>query len=241
MNTDVYLSVGRGYTDAYRSFVEEFDRHLKAVGLTPQTVGRNYYKNQEPLEAIADCMRECRGAVVLAFERVRIAEGVEMPGGGANEITLRGASVPTVWNQIEAAMAYTLGLPLLVVVQEGLRPEGLLQHGYKWYVVTEPFDSSLFSKPAFTGVLADWKNQIESTPSTRGSGADADLGSIGVGRLISMLKLGQLWATVGAIAGLVSGAAYVGYKVGTLHEPAHEVRTTASPAPPADTGSHRPR
>lgn len=229
MTTNVYLSVGRGYTVAYQGFVEEFERHLSAVGLTSQTVGRNYYKNQEPLKAIADCMRDCSGAVVLAFERVRITDGIDMPGGTA-EVTLRDAKIPTVWNQIEAAMAYSLGLPLLVVVQQGLRQEGLLDNGYQWYVVTEPFDSSLFSKPSFTGVLTHWKKQVEGAPGLRQSNADPDIGAIGVGRLISMLKPAQFWATAAAIVGLIVGAGYIGYQVRTVQEQAADIRTTAHSA-----------
>src|SRR3984893_8042985 len=57
----------------------------------------------------------CYGAVVLAFERTRIELGVSRPGAKSEKV-LKDVRLPTVWNQIEAAMAYTSGLPLLVLV-----------------------------------------------------------------------------------------------------------------------------
>ena len=51
---------------------------------------------------------------------------------GAN--LLENEGLPTVWNQIEAAMAYTLGRPLLVIVEDGLVSEGLLEGKYDWIV-----------------------------------------------------------------------------------------------------------
>jgi hypothetical protein len=212
MSKNVYLSVGRTYTQAQTDFVSEFERHLRAADLTPQTVGRTYFKNSEPLRAIADCMRDCQGAVILAFERIHIDAGLEMRSG-PEQASVAGQNLPTVWNQIEAAMAYTMGRPLLVVVEPGLRREGLLQHGYDWYVITAPLDRNLFSAPEFTGVLNDWKERL----SQAAPAAKADIASQSVGDLLKQLNPGQLWATLVAIAGLVAAAAALAYKLGAMY------------------------
>lgn len=212
MSKNVYLSVGRTYTQAQADFVSEFEQRLRAAGLTPQTVGRTHYKNRDPLRTIADCMRDCEGAVILAFERIHIDAGHEMRGG-PNPLSVAGQNLPTVWNQIEAAMAYTLGRPLLVVVEPGLRSEGLLQHGYDWYIITAQLTSALFSSPEFIGVLDDWKGHLSPV-----APADAsDVAQLSVGDLLKRLKPGQLWATLVAIAGMVAAAATIAYSFGAVN------------------------
>lgn len=215
MSINVYVSVGRTYTPALKQFVEDFEQHLRAAGLTPQTVGRTHFKNREPLRTIADCMRECGGAVILAFERIHVDSGFEMRGS-TDQVSLAGVNLPTVWNQIEAAMAYTLDRPLLVVVEPGLRSEGLLQHGYDWYIVSAPFDRTLFSDPTFTGVLADWKSRL-SQPLSPAAITEEDLGTLSVGALMRCLKPGQLWTTLVAIAGLMAAVAALAYQFGAMN------------------------
>lgn len=210
MNKNVYLSVGRTYTPAQTQFVSDFEQHLRAAGLTPQTVGRTYFKNREPLRTIADCMRECGGAVILAFERIHITDGAEMRGG-PEQVQLTNVNLPTVWNQIEATMAYTLGRPLLVVVEPGLRSEGLLQHGYDWYVVSAPLDRTLFSDPRFTGVLDDWKGLLAHPVRA----ADEDIASLSVGDILKRLKPAELWGTLVAIVGAMAALATVAYNLGS--------------------------
>lgn len=221
MSANVYLSVGRAYTPAQQQFVTDFEQHLRAAGLTPQTVGRTYFKNREPLRTIADCMHECAGAVILAFERIHIATGSEMRGG-TSQVHLNDVGLPTVWNQIEAAMAYTLNRPLLVVIEPGLRNEGLLQHGYDWYVISAELNHALFSDSAFTGVLGDWKERIALGPVSQTTslqrGVEDDLNKMSVGQLVSRLKPAQLWATIVAIAGVLAGAVALAYRFGVMND-----------------------
>jgi hypothetical protein len=68
--------------------------------------------------------------------------------------------LPTVWNQIEATMAYVRGHPLLVMLEDGLKPEGLLEQGNDWYVLTTAIDHPPFSDPESAGVFEDWKKRV---------------------------------------------------------------------------------
>ena len=71
--------------------------------------------------------QQCAGAVVIALERTYFAEGIDKRGGGeTRERILKDVRLPTTWNHIEAALSYAQGLPLLVIVEEGLKEEGLL-------------------------------------------------------------------------------------------------------------------
>jgi hypothetical protein len=130
MPTNVFLSVGRTFTPEQERFVSEFEQYLRANGLTPQTVGRTYIKNQQPLRSVAECMRDCSGAAVLAFERTHVASGVEKRGS-AQAVVLAEVNLPTVWNR--AAEEFDVGK---MSVGQLL---GRLKAGQLWSVVTALF------------------------------------------------------------------------------------------------------
>lgn len=155
----IFLSVGRTYTDAQETFVRRIEDHLRANGLVPQTVGRSYFSSQQPLKAIDILMNECVGAVVVALERTFVAQAIDRRGS-PKESPLANLRLPTVWNQIEATMAYVRGHPLLVMVEDGVKPEGLLEQGYDWYVLTAQIDHVPFSDPESAGVFEDWKKRV---------------------------------------------------------------------------------
>lgn len=160
MSVWVFLSVGRTFHDRQEQFVINMERFLEANGVMPRTVGRNYFSNQQPLKSVAELMRQCSGAVILALERVHIKEAVEKRGS-PQEKPIQAINLPTVWNQIEAAMAYALDLPLFVVVENEIRSEGLLEVGYDWYVNSVSLDQPIFSDPQFLGIFNDWKAHVQ--------------------------------------------------------------------------------
>jgi hypothetical protein len=160
MSINVFLSVGRTSTAVQEQFVTALEEHLIANDLSHQTVGRTVYTIKPPLQSITECMRDCNGAIILAFERIYVQNGFEKRGG-EEESVLTAAKISTVWNQIEAAIAYMLGLPLLVLVEHGVKQEGLLEKGNEWYVQPITLASTTFSKREFKGIFADWKKHVE--------------------------------------------------------------------------------
>jgi hypothetical protein len=160
MPVNVFLSVGRASTPEQEQFIIALEKYLSSNGLTPQTVGRTYFKNQQPLKSVTECMADCAGTIILAFERLYIQDGTERRGS-KQQSPLGNVTLPTVWNQIEAAMAYALGHPLLVLVENGIKSEGLLEHGYDWYVKWIDLQDTAFAQPEFIGVFTDWKRAVE--------------------------------------------------------------------------------
>jgi hypothetical protein len=154
----IFLSVGRTSSEAQENFVRRIEDTLRIHGFTPQTVGRNYFSSLQPLRAVSTLMNECVGSVIVAFERTYIIQAVEKRG--AKETPIADKKLPTVWNQIEATMAYMLGHPLLVMVEEGIKPEGLLETGYDWYLLSADINQPPFTDVESTGVFADWKNRV---------------------------------------------------------------------------------
>ncbi len=159
MTIDVFISVGRTATPEQEAFVSAVEAYLQENGLNPRALGRSDFSSLQPLKFIEQVMNECSGTVVLAFERIHVVEGVELDGS-EDEKPLVNAKVPTVWNQIEAAMAYVLKQPLLVIVEKGLRNEGLLEFGYDWYVQWVKIDPAIVEGREFMGVFEDWKKRV---------------------------------------------------------------------------------
>ena len=56
---------------------------------------------------------------------------------------------------------YSRGLPLLVVDEKGIRPEGLLELGNDWYAQSIPLDNACLNSNESNGILASWTGKIE--------------------------------------------------------------------------------
>lgn len=160
MEKKIFLSVGRTSTKEQEEFVKAIEDFFRNNGLIPQTLGRTFFSSIQPLKAVDDLMRQCCGTVIVAFERIQIEKGIEKRGS-PDERRLEYTALPTVWNQIEAAMAYTLGHPLLVIIERGLRSEGLLERGNDWYVNCVNLSDINLNERTFQGVFADWKRRVD--------------------------------------------------------------------------------
>lgn len=212
MSQEIFLSVGGTANDAQERFVQAVENRLRSEGLTPNTVGRNTFSVDAPLRTVEGLMDRCVGAAVLALERSYFSEGVEKRGG-RNEAPLSNIGLPTPWNHIEAAMAYSRRLPLLVIVQEGLKHEGLLEPGYDWYVQTVPLDPAYLNSNQFNGVLASWKKKIDSGVPERPSDirdGSADVSAMTLAQIVGLLKPSHLWSVLVALSAALAGAFSVG-------------------------------
>lgn len=159
MPIHVFLSVGRTATPKQEAFVRAVQDFLTEHGLEARTVGRTDFTYQKPLQLIAEVMRQCQGTIVIAFERLYVAQGLELRGS-PDAAPLSGLKLPTVWTQIEAAMAYTLGHPLLAIVESDLRSEGVLEEGYDWYIKWVDLTPASLQEPAFLKTFAAWRERV---------------------------------------------------------------------------------
>jgi hypothetical protein len=206
----VFVSVGATATAEQESFVRSIEDRLRSESLIPKTVGRNTFSADAPLKAITELMDKCSGIVVIALERSFFPAGVEKRGG-PRQGNLADTRLPTPWNHIEAAMAYTKHLPLLVIVEDGLKAEGLLEPGYDWYVQTLPLAEAALGSNEFNGVLADWKKKVLARV-PRGPQA-LNPAELAIADLLGALRPVQLWSVTIALAGLLAGAFSLGARL----------------------------
>jgi len=215
-DTPIFVSVGSTATAAQEAFVRAVEERLRAEGLVPHTVGRNSFSSESPFRAVTELLDRCAGVVVIALERLHIDHGAEKRGG-AQEAALADVKLATPWNQIEAALAYSRGYPLLVLVEDGVRTDGLLETGFDWYVQSVRLDPAALATPVFNGVLSSWKAKLK-PPMPRAALAPASVaanpGERSVAQLLGELKPAQLWSVLIAAATLVGGAFALGAKLG---------------------------
>jgi len=173
------------------------------------------FSSDAELKAVTKLLDDAFGVVVIALERSFFPAGVERRGG-PDEASLENIRLPTPFNQTEAAMAYAKNLPLLVIVETGLKPEGLLKRGYEWHVQSvEPTPAAL-STPDFNGVFADWKSQVtaraKSPSPDRAAAAPKPLHEQTIREIVASLGPAHLWKMLAAVATLVTGAFALGVK-----------------------------
>lgn len=156
----IFLSVGGGRTKEQDAFVAAVKKFLRSQNLDARTIDEYGTTNKQPLTDVAIRMRLCYGAIILAFERTYIERGLSRRGVDGREAALANVVLPPVWNQIEAAMAYTLDLPLLVVAERGLLDEGLLEDKYDWRVKRINLQDAVVEDPEFLGIFEDWRKNV---------------------------------------------------------------------------------
>lgn len=211
---DIFVSVGGTSTDAQEEFVRAVEDRLRNEGLIPHTVGRNTFSADAPLVTVTELMKKCSGTVVIALERMYFEQGIDKRGGD-NEKQLSQVKLPTPWNQIEATMAYAYKHPLMIIVEEGIKSEGLLEPGYDWYVQNIKAEIASLNSLEFNGVLSSWKSKVKESHTNMKDIAKnkIDPTELTIGQLVGGLKPAQLWSFIVFVAGLIGGAFALGAKL----------------------------
>jgi hypothetical protein len=205
----VFLSVGATYNEQQESFVSAFETFLGQNGCERLTVGRGNYFASQPIVSARDLMQEADAVVVIAFTRLRIDRAFEKPKSESEKEILN-RNYPTVWNQLEAAMAFGLKLPLLVIIEDGIYQEAMLKDRLEYRAIVTSLNKSLFSSEEFRGIFLDWKRIAEN----RAKEQRIDFKSITVGKLIKELTPGQFWKVIVSLFGLLTGVAGAAYWAG---------------------------
>ena len=221
----IFLSVGSTGTTQQKEATETIFSVIEAAGLSPRQMEKNEWSSEQPLRAIRKIIDQCHGAVIIAFTRYEFPAGIEHAKNNA-KIDLADARFPTVWNQIEAALAYSRNMPLLVVCEQGLREDGLLEGKYDWKVFSTTFEPHELRSERFLGYVASWKRLVDEhvTVSTKTSASDSPYNVADVLAKASLLDLtklplSKLITWLGAFVSVLLSVAATAFKVGGGHWP----------------------
>lgn len=204
---DVFLSVGATATEEQEKFVSAIEDRLRSAGLIPHTVGRSDFSSDSPLTLVRELMDRCCATVVVALERMYFEKGLDKPGG-PKQSALNNVRLATPWNQVEAAMAYSRNHPLLVIVENGIKSEGLLERGYEWYVLWVDKDVPSLNTKEFNGVFSNWKDKVAQSASKAKTYKYDE--NVPVTTLLGSLNPRQLWGALTVLAALLAGSFALG-------------------------------
>jgi len=153
--TDVFLSRPTWVPPQFTRGVDGFIRLLRGLELNPRTLGTTDYPSRAPLDEVIDLMKKCRGAVILGIPQITVTAGTikDRPVDGALHL-------PTEWNHIEAGLAYSQGLPLLVIHHLDVR-RGIFDRGATPTFLYERdlSDAAWSLADDLQGALRNWKEQ----------------------------------------------------------------------------------
>jgi len=210
----IFISMGSTATTEQREFVDAILSSLKTVELSPRIMNENEWSHEQPLKAIRNIMKECCGAVIIAFTRTKYPSGIEIRKDNNRELS--NISLPTPWNHIEASIAYAYNMPLLVIAENGLKSEGLIEQGYDWRVYWTDLDPGIVTTEKFRGFLNSWKNAVEEFTKQQAESISNNVmpDKITIGTLLKSMSIPQLWKFLAALLTVLSAAAAAAFKIG---------------------------
>ena len=152
----IFVSQPTWVPPGHSSGLDNFKNLLRARGLDPRSVGVTDFPSQAPLVEVIKLMESCYGALILGIPQIEVQSG-KLKG---EEITSP-FSLGTEWNHIEAALAYSLQLPVLVIhdvnVERGIFDRGAANAFI--YAVDFSFDSWSLTDE-ISGALAAWCDRL---------------------------------------------------------------------------------
>jgi hypothetical protein len=128
----VFLSCPKPHMRSQKLFLEAVEQKLSERNFESRTLGRNDYDMDAPLEGIRRLMVGSCGLVALCFRRTYIDSATERRNADlatASERQFGDAWLTSPYCQIEPAMAFQLGLPMLIWREKGVIADGVLDRG----------------------------------------------------------------------------------------------------------------
>jgi hypothetical protein len=121
---DVFLSRPNWVPKHVQKHFESFYPLLAKYGFNPRTIGVNSVALASPFQDVVNLMNKCECTIVLGLPQIRVNAGTVK---GKN--IERSFSLPTEWNQIEAAISIMQKKPTLMMLHKGVAPRGLFDRG----------------------------------------------------------------------------------------------------------------
>lgn len=157
---NIFLSRPNWINKQYEKGLDGFVYILRAHDLEPRTIGKTDFPNQSPMDEVINLMQECVGTIVLGYPQIIMQSGQIKEEQISNSISLA-----TEWNHIEAALSYSLHMPLLVIhdttVSRGIFDRGTLN---SFIYSLDMSDPAWPTDPTIAGALSSWVKRLQGKP-----------------------------------------------------------------------------
>ena len=172
----IFLSYPKPCFGAQQKFIQRIIDYLTARGFSPRTLGVTDYDMDAPLTAIRRLMLESNGLLTVAFRRTFVKKGtarLRTDVAGLREARIDGQWLTTPWAHIEAAMAYQVGLPILILREHDVLDDGILERGVVGLYMPE-FNlaqglDGYFHSPEWNGVIGKWEGHVRAVVEKKGA------------------------------------------------------------------------
>jgi hypothetical protein len=153
---EVFLSRPNWIPNTFEKGINNFYNLLKSIELNPRTIGQSDFPNESPLNEVINLMAKCEGTIVLGIPQIEIDNG-NIKGTNINNKIILG----TEWNHIEAALAYSIGHPLLIIHHKNVS-RGIFDRGTcnSFLYEVDMDDSSWAISHEISGVISNWKSKL---------------------------------------------------------------------------------
>ena len=161
MRFPVFVSTPNCLTLAQRKVYDYILQQMEAANLEPHTLGQSHQPTRSPLHEVLVIAKHVCGGVILGFEQFQITKGVKKPGTDEEAVIQSPTYFPTPWNQLEAGILYSVGVPLLIFRENSISG-GIFDQGVTdWYTHRLPTEEKLEQdKPSIAAVFSEWQSRV---------------------------------------------------------------------------------
>ncbi|UVS80931.1 hypothetical protein [Actinokineospora sp. UTMC 2448] len=124
--------------------------------------------------AIRRLTSESYGLLTIAFRRAYVERGtanIRTDLENIREQSLDDTWLTTPWAHIEPAMAFQIGLPILILREQGVRADGVLEKGVVGLYMPEfdlhTHEESYLKSPEWQQISGKWERQVKAVADRR--------------------------------------------------------------------------
>jgi uncharacterized protein YjbI with pentapeptide repeats len=128
------------------------------------SLDRTAYRKYGQLSMIHDNMSKCSGVIVFAFSHLSVTEGVickNLKEPYKQEI--KDCSYSSSWLQIETAFAKSMNIPTLIVMEDGVRDDGIWDDfivQYNTDLLKFTYEGTLEEQKQHKAIIDSWYNSV---------------------------------------------------------------------------------
>jgi hypothetical protein len=138
------------------------EKSLTRLRLISKTVGRSDRPLKSPIGEVYQLARRCAGGLIIGFRQIAVPSCTFWPDTEWTEQGSPNSHFPTPWNQLEAGMLYSLGVPMLIFAEKGVTG-GIFEKGMSNFFI-HPFVCETFTEQdgeQMHEIISDWSRHVQ--------------------------------------------------------------------------------
>lgn len=167
---NVFLSRPNPFLNDHQRFLDRLHQMLDGYDISTVTLQAGDYDLSDSINYLKGMIRRCYGIIVVAFKQIYIEAGCKKKGAVNNshffspqEEDISGQAITSPFCHIEGAIGLDNDLPLLILVEEGVREEGIIKGG-RFSTKVKPFSlqnmDSFFADGTVRKQIAVWAGKV---------------------------------------------------------------------------------